>query len=119
MQPVRLLVCGGREYDRWVVVCATLDRYLRYPDLCIIHGNASGADWLARTWAVYRGVPHHPFPAQWGLYGKAAGFRRNTEMLSLGRPTEIIAFPGGKGTADMVRQARSRGFLVTEISDFL
>jgi hypothetical protein len=119
MDPVRLLVCGGRDYDQWAVVCATLDRYHNYPGLVIIHGNASGADWLARCWAVYRGVPHIPFPARWDLYGRAAGMRRNAEMLLTGKPTEIVAFPGGVGTADMVARGRSRGIPVTEISDLL
>jgi hypothetical protein len=116
---MRLLVCGGRDYDNWAVVCSTLDRFHNYPELQIIHGNACGADWLARTWAVYRGVPHIPFPARWDLYGKAAGMRRNTEMLALGRPDRVIAFPGGAGTADMIRQSVARGVPVELISELL
>lgn len=30
-------------------------------------------------------------------------------MLSEGRPDLVVAFPGGKGTADMVRRARAAG----------
>jgi predicted Rossmann-fold nucleotide-binding protein len=35
-------------------------------------------------------------------------------MLAEGRPDAVIAFPGGKGTADMVRKARAAGLPVVE-----
>lgn len=47
--------------------------------------------------------------ADWNLYGKAAGAIRNTAMLDDHTPTLVVAFPDGKGTANMVRQAMARG----------
>ncbi len=49
--------------------------------------------------------------AKWETYGKAAGPIRNREML-LNLPALVVAFPGGKGTADMVRQAERAGIPV-------
>jgi hypothetical protein len=34
---------------------------------------------------------------------------RNTQMLAEGRPDGVVAFPGGRGTANMVRQAAAAG----------
>ena len=40
---------------------------------------------------------------------------RNRRMLEEGRPDLVIAFPGGKGTANMVRIALQAGIQVREI----
>ena len=40
---------------------------------------------------------------------------RNRSMLAL-NPDLVLAFPGGIGTANMVRIAREAGILVTEIT---
>ena len=49
------------------------------------------------------------FPADWKVRGRAAGHIRNQQMLDEGRPHLVVAFPGGRGTADMVRRARAAG----------
>jgi predicted Rossmann-fold nucleotide-binding protein len=35
-------------------------------------------------------------------------------MLSEGKPDLVIAFPGGRGTADMIRQAKEAGVPVRQ-----
>ena len=37
---------------------------------------------------------------------------RNARMLAEGKPDLVVAFPGGRGTADMVAQARKAGVRV-------
>src|SRR5690606_23679369 len=81
----------------------------------IIHGAASGADTLAELWAEKMALGRHRFPAQWDKYGKAAGPIRNQAMIDKGKPQFVIAFPGGRGTADMIRRAREAGIDVAEI----
>lgn len=49
------------------------------------------------------------FPADWSRFGPAAGPRRNTHMLMVGKPDVVIAFPGGPGTANMIQQAMDFG----------
>lgn len=111
-----ILVCGGRDYRRWDEVCRVLDRT---PGIsAVVHGAASGADSLAHQWAVSRGIAHRAFPANWGLYGRRAGFLRNEQMLHENPDiAEVIAFPGGKGTAHMVDAARKAGVPFTVIPD--
>ena len=83
----------------------------------LIHGAARGADSLAAAWARSRGIPALAFPADWKQDGKAAGFIRNARMLRDGRPELVVAFPGGNGTAHMVKLARSAGVTVLEAAE--
>jgi hypothetical protein len=55
------------------------------------------------------------FPAQWDRYGEAAGPIRNAWMLEFGKPDLVVAFPGGRGTADMISKARKAGIEVCEV----
>ena len=116
----RILVCGGREFDDWDKLIKVL-----YPYLCEdkdpfwIAGGAKGADFLVRVFlkTQYNDITKYykEYPADWKKYGYKAGPLRNTQMLVEGKPTLVIAFPGGSGTADMVRQARQAGVEVREI----
>ena len=110
-KPIRLLVCGGRGYDNWPVVRRELDA--NQPVAFLIHGGASGADRLAGKWADVNGVPTIVFPANW-RQGKKAGPMRNQLMIDEGKPDLVIAFPGGRGTDDMVRRARAAGVHVVQ-----
>lgn len=113
---MKVLVCGGRDYADDLRVFDVLDELWRDRAVeAIIHGGASGADSLARRWANYRDVPHVPYPAEWMRYGPAAGPLRNQRMLDQSKPDLVVAFPGGTGTADMVRRARSANVEVLEI----
>lgn len=105
-----VLVCGGRDYQDRQGVFVTLDTLYRYVGIdLIIEGGARGADGFSRDWALSRGVNCRTFLAQWQTYGRRAGAIRNAEMLRLGKPDLVVAFPGGSGTADMVRKAKAAG----------
>jgi len=142
---MNLLVCGGRDYTDRAKINDTLWNInsQRGPIIGLIHGNARGADKLAGEWQLARirreqadcaarrktparasRLPHgyyHPilwmaaYPAQWALYGNAAGPIRNKFMLDRERVDLVVAFRGGRGTAHMVALARSRGIEVLEI----
>lgn len=110
-----VLVCGGRNYGDARTLSAVLDRaYAVNPFGRLIHGAANGADVLAGRWAQTRGVPVTEFPADWTRDGRAAGPLRNQRMLDEGKPHLVIAFPGGRGTADMVARARKAGVSAVE-----
>jgi len=112
-EAVTILVTGGRNYSDRGTVYAVLDRaHAKHGIALLIEGGATGADTLARDWATDRGVPVRTFPADWKTHGKAAGPIRNRQMLTDGKPDWVIAFPGGRGTANMVQQAREAGVRV-------
>ena len=108
----RVLVCGGRAYEDRQRVFEILAQ--RQPSV-VIQGCARGADSFAGEWADLNGVEHLRFPADWDNLGRAAGPIRNQQMLDEGRPDLVIAFPGSKGTRDMMRRAVLAGVPVEMI----
>lgn len=111
----RLLVCGGRDYSNAKNVHAVLDRvHAKHPELIVIAGGAPGADTWAVHWAEVRGVHYAEVPAHWDTYKKKAGYLRNAAMLAL-QPQACVAFPGGPGTAMMVKLCREAGIPVMEV----
>jgi len=115
---MRWLVCGGRNFSDFSFVCKTLDEIADthgWPRT-IIHGGAKGADTLAGEFAgLFESIRVEVFRAEWDKYGPKAGSIRNQQMIDEGRPDLVIAFPGGAGTADMVRRARNAGIEVIEV----
>ncbi len=113
---MRWLVCGGRDYPDEKTLFATLTLLVvdrGWPSV-VIEGEARGADTMAREWAEHFMIPVEKYPADWERYGRAAGFIRNRQMLSDGKPDLVVAFydkprEESKGTADMVKQARAAG----------
>lgn len=115
---MRVLVCGGRDFDDMGLLnkelfCLTME--LSASEVTIITGDAVGADWLARGWARWNDVNYKGYPADWKTHGKAAGMIRNKQMLEEGQPDFVVAFSGGAGTANMVELARKASIKVIEI----
>lgn len=110
---MRIIVCGGRDYHDKAALFRAMDKaHSLKPITFLIQGGANGADFLGWTWGDERGVSCGSYNADWKKHGKAAGPIRNAEMISQGKPDGVIAFPGGAGTADMVRQAEAAGIKV-------
>ena len=112
---MRILVCGGRDFTDRDAVFRCLDHLQHERGVtCVIDGAARGADTFAHEWAEARGVTSERYPANWNRDGKRAGPIRNAQMLSEGKPDGLIAFPGGRGTADMVAKSKAAGVPVWE-----
>lgn len=118
-----VIVTGGRDFVPGPGDAAWLRaKLLELRADAVIHGAAKGADtWagrLARA-AGYRVFEEPVTSRQWRIYGDSAGPRRNGVMLQraqlLGEVVACVAFPGGRGTADMKRRARHAGVPVVEL----
>lgn len=116
----KVLICGGRKYYNKMVFKRVMDQlHEELQFTLVIQGEADGADRLAKYWAAStgikcEGVSMSEFPG----VGGQAGSIRNLAMLVRFQPDMVVAFPGGHGTADMVRQARERGVKrVIEVED--
>jgi len=116
-RPIRVVVTGGRNFDREDVVFAALDRlHEKTPIVALAEGSAPGADYYAAKWAENHDIQHAVFPARWRTDGiKAAGPIRNTRMLHDFKPDVVVAFPGGRGTMDCVGKAKMFGIPVLVI----
>ncbi|MCX5938289.1 MAG: hypothetical protein NTW02_08825 [Cyanobium sp. LacPavin_0920_WC12_MAG_62_9] len=82
----------------------------------LLHGAARGADQAIASAADQLGWLQISCPAAWKQNGRAAGPIRNRQMLErsidltadlpLGAGLLVIAFPGSRGTASLLDQAR-------------
>lgn len=107
---MKVLVCGGRDFEDAALVERVLDSFHKQRGLTgIIEGGARGADTLGRLYGERHGVPVTTFHAEWKRLGRAAGPIRNKRMLDEGKPDLVVAFPGGHGTANMIWQAKADG----------
>ncbi len=113
---MKVLVCGGRDFNDKEFLFRTLDRlHIQYNFQIVIQGEAKGADLLAREWAESRAISCWCFPADWEKNGRRAGPLRNIEMLEKGQPDLVVAFPGGKGTDHMKKIAEKAEVFVLEV----
>lgn len=114
----RVLVCGGRDYSDRALLYSVLDvAHAANPIDLLIAGGANGADSMALDWARGEGVQRKIVYADWHTHGTKAGPIRNQQMLDEGKPHLVIAFPGGPGTADMIRRAQKAGVPVARVRE--
>lgn len=109
-----VLVTGGRDFSDANSAFLALDALDPQPNL-VVHGGCAGADSLADAWCRNRGIPMAIYPALWSAMGKAAGPLRNQYMLEFSRAHTVVAFPGGAGTASMVKLAKQRKVPVLDV----
>lgn len=105
---MRIIIAGSRTFRNRRLVDETMEKY-KAEVTAICCGGARGADALGREWALENGVEVLEFPAQWDLYGKAAGPLRNYEMAQAA--DFLVAFWDGKsrGTKNMIESMRRLG----------
>lgn len=103
---MKILITGGRAFKNYKVFEHVLEMVIEHhktkrEDLIIVHGAyPGGADMMAGDFCRSRNIEERPYPAQWDDHGKAAGPIRNHLMIKKEKPHIVLAFPGGKGTAD-------------------
>lgn len=134
-KPYRLIVCGGRDFNDYEGIAGILLEYVwaceeAYPQ--VVHGGCNVVDLGCHNVAYRPSTPtgvdaiadylarRLPWPtpeihwANWGLHGKRAGPIRNHAMAMAGADL-CIAFPGGRGTANMIRCATAAQIAVRRI----
>lgn len=116
-----VVVTGGRDYDDRPMVNLCLDRLRENGMSGVVHGGCpTGADSMAHDWVQERKqeISYAVFPANWEKHGKMAGPIRNQCIIdewkkgNIHKKVILLAFPGGRGTADMRRRAEAAGMLV-------
>lgn len=115
---MRLLVCGSRDWTNRDYLTGVLDGIHASQEVtALIEGEASGADSMARDWALGHGIIVVKFAVDWrpnGVLDRSAGIKRNAAMLRHGKPELVVAFWDRRspGTRDMVGRAQAAGLEV-------
>ena len=125
-EPLRFIVCGGRDWSDEEQVFEVLDRNIPTagPFTIVTGACPTGADEFARRWflrAKHWNLNGHvegfcnyePHPADWKRHGKGAGPLRNLEMALLDARTCLAFWDGeSRGTLDMIKRATKSGIPV-------
>ena len=105
----RIIIAGSRNFADYDLLEQTLLNYtglIKHDCIEIISGCARGADKLGEEFANSLNYDIVRFPADWDLYGKSAGYRRNEEMAEYASHGNgvLFAFWDGesKGTKNMI-----------------
>lgn len=113
---MKVLICGGRDFYDGRQLSYVLDELARcFAITLVIDGGARGADSLGHEWAATRGIPTSRYFADWNVHGRGAGPICNQRMLDEGKPDLVVAFPGGRGTADMMARSSAARIRVIDV----
>lgn len=121
---MRILICGSRKWKDGQFIrqklAQALIRSAFFVDSVVIHGGAAGADTLGGEAARFLMVDRiEVFKPNWNKYGKSAGFKRNQQMLTEGKPDLVLAFQlnNSSGTQDMIDRAQKAGVPVQKFTE--
>lgn len=101
----RVAIVGSRNWKDANVIREYIQAIKDKENTEIVSGGARGVDTIAEVYAKEFGIVTKIFPAEWDTYGKAAGFKRNTDIVAY--CTSVVAFWDGKsrGTLDTLQKA--------------
>jgi hypothetical protein len=118
---MNVVVTGSRDFKDSALVFKTMDLFYHCIQNLFV-GDAKGVDYFCYTWAVQRSVNYQMFTADWTMNGRAAGPMRNKDMLTSANkktpenyPLILLAFPGGIGTENCVKQAKAMDIQVLRV----
>jgi len=100
---MRLIVAGSRTFNDKKRLFHVLDNIIpRFNITQIVSGTAKGADSLGEEYAFENNIECLRFPAEWNLYGKAAGHRRNRIMAENSDYALVFWDGSSRGTKNMI-----------------
>ncbi len=97
----KFVVAGGRDFNDYQYMTKCLLPLITQNDT-IISGTAKGADSLGEKYAADHNIKVSRKPANWNLYGKSAGYRRNEEMAIEGDVLCAFWDEKSRGTKHMI-----------------
>ena len=108
---MKVIVAGSRDITKGSIVFDAIDES-PFDITEVVSGHARGVDTLGEEWAVEHKTPLIMSPANWELYGKAAGFVRNRHMADYADALIAVWDGESKGTANMIKIAKKEGLEV-------
>ena len=108
---MRVIIAGSRD----IIDMSELEQAIEDSGFDIsevVCGCARGADELGLIWGTNNDIHVKKFPAQWNLFGKAAGKERNIEMARYAGALIALWDGSSSGTAHMIKVAKMQGLKV-------
>ncbi len=109
----RIVVAGCRDFNNYDIakkyISHCISRIKKTYDLIFVSGGCKGADMLGERFANENGYKIERYAANWELYGRSAGPKRNREMVEIS--DYVICFWDGKskGTKTTIEFAKKYG----------
>jgi hypothetical protein len=114
----KLIIAGTRTFNDFNLLTVQTDLYLKSIcsldtsneelDITVLSGCANGADKLGEKYAQMRNYKIEQYPANWLLYGKSAGPRRNKQMACVANICIVFWDGKSKGTKNMITLCNRR-----------
>jgi hypothetical protein len=108
----KVIVAGGRDFNNYDLLKRELSRLLqnhKTNEVEIVSGTARGADNLGERFANEFNCKIKRFPADWDIYGKSAGYRRNSDMADYADACVCFWDSKSRGTKHMIDLANKKG----------
>ena len=106
----KVIIAGGRDFNNYEFLKEKMDIFLKEKEnIEIVSGTANGADSLGERYAGERGYFLKRFPANWSLYGKRAGYIRNSEMADYADVCVVFWDGKSRGSKHMIDISEEKG----------
>ncbi len=99
---MKVAVIGGRNFNDYERLKKVLDLF---PIKTIVSGGAKGADTLGEMYAKENNIQTEIYIPQWDLFGKKAGFLRNTTIIENSEVVVACWDSKSRGTRDSIGKA--------------
>ena len=106
---MKVIIAGTRTFSDYPLLKKKCDEILRLQkEIEIVSGTCKGADLLGEQYAKEKGYPIKQFPANWDLYKKSAGYKRNEQMAEYADGAIIFWDGVSKGSSHMIDLAKKQ-----------
>lgn len=110
---MKCIIAGSRSIHQYIVLATAIDESGWHDDITeVVSGGARGVDTLGEEYAYKTHKKLMIFPADWDIYSKSAGIRRNNLMANYADALLAVWDGKSKGTAHMIEAARRKGLKV-------
>lgn len=101
---LKVIIAGSRDFKDYEFLRLKLDNFCKYKGIesfTIISGTARGADKLGEYYAKEKNFPIEYHAANWDLYGRSAGYKRNQQMADIADVCIVFWDGKSKGSKHM------------------
>lgn len=108
---MKVIIAGSRNIEDYNLIILAVNKS-QFVITEVVSGNARGVDKLGEYFAIKEGYKLTTFPANWGKWGKRAGYIRNAGMANYAEALIAVWDKKSKGTKMMIDIAEKKGLKV-------